>query len=228
MAIVRVFLVILFVSLTIAIESSKSSKVLVLMQDDAIATSHSMFFNGLKEKGYSLELTTVSNESAQLRVFDEWQYDNLVLFAPAAEFPSGVSVQTILDFIDSGHNVIVAANSEIARDTLELASECNVEFGEEETLVIDHFNYDASDEKEHSLIVAENILDNKVIMGPNGASTPVLFRGVAQDVEEESTLVFPLITSYSTSYSANPSEPITKSPHVANKDYTSINTSSKK
>lgn len=55
-------------------------------------------------------------------------------------------MQAITNFIDGGGNVMVAGSSLIGEPIRDLASECGVEFDEEGTSVIDHLNYDVSDQ----------------------------------------------------------------------------------
>ena len=63
-----------------------------------------------------------------------------------AEFGGKLSVEEITDFIDGGGNVLVAANSNIGEPIRALASECGVEFDEEQTSVIDHLHHDVADQ----------------------------------------------------------------------------------
>ena len=63
-----------------------------------------------------------------------------------AEFGGKLSVEEITDFIDGGGNVLVAANSNIGEPIRDLASECGVEFDEEQTSVIDHLHHDVADQ----------------------------------------------------------------------------------
>jgi len=46
------------------------------------------------------------------------------------DFGGGIKVSTILNFIDGGGNVLVAADSSIGDPIRELAAECGVEFDE--------------------------------------------------------------------------------------------------
>jgi oligosaccharyltransferase complex subunit beta len=75
--------------------------------------------------------------------------------------------------------VLVAANSNIGEPIRDLASECGVEFDEENTAVIDHLNYDLADQGKHTLLVAENknLIDAPMIIGDKKPS-PLLFQGV--------------------------------------------------
>ena len=55
-------------------------------------------------------------------------------------------MSAITNFIDNGGNVMVAASSDVGDPLRELATECGLEFDETNTAVIDHLNYDVSDE----------------------------------------------------------------------------------
>ncbi len=88
-----------------------------------------------------------------------------------------MDVQTILDFIDEGHNVLVAADSYISDPIREIASECGVEFDEGDSFVIDHLQHDASDaDGPHTLIVADDLVTAPVVTGTKKLN-PILFRG---------------------------------------------------
>jgi len=188
------------------------------MEDDEIKTTHSIFFKYLTEREYKIDFVEADDRNIKFKKYGEWQYDHLILFAPSASDIVGISSDDILEFIDDGRNVIVAADSNIGDVVREIATECNIEFDEEGTSVIDHFNYDVSD-SEHTLIVAEPVSDAPAVLSINKA--PVLFRGVGQDIEEDSELLFPLLTGYATTYSHSPSKPV-KELHVAGKKTTLV------
>ncbi len=62
-----------------------------------------------------------------------------------------------------------------------MAAECGVEFGDEETFVIDRFNAATSDDGRGTLIVSdtEHLIDNKLIVGDKAKSgSPLLYRGI--------------------------------------------------
>ena len=63
-----------------------------------------------------------------------------------AEFGGNIDVPAITSFIDGGGNVLVTGSSNIGEAIRDLGSECGVEFDEERTSVIDHLNYDVSDD----------------------------------------------------------------------------------
>jgi len=112
---------------------------------------------------------------------------------------------------------LIAANSNLADPVREIASECSIEFDDSETFVIDHFNYDSSDSGSHTLLAVDNFVkDAPVVLGKDAISAPVLFRGVGQDIEEDSQLLFAVLSGSETSYSANPAESVDEL-HVAGK-----------
>ena len=58
-----------------------SQRVLVLVEDLGLASSHSHFFQQLSDKGYQLDIKSAEDKSLRLRDWDSWSYDKLVLFA---------------------------------------------------------------------------------------------------------------------------------------------------
>lgn len=59
-------------------------RVLALVGSAKIEDSHSQFFQGLKDNGFSLDIKTIKDDNVRLRNFDSWLYDSLILFAPKA------------------------------------------------------------------------------------------------------------------------------------------------
>jgi len=113
-------------------------------------------------------------------------------------------------------NVLVVGSSEIGKPIADIASECSVEFDEEQTFVIDHLNYNASDaEGQHTLLAVEptNVVNAKIIF-PKKIEAPILYKGVGQDIEEDSSLLFCVLHADETSYSFSPEEKIEEL-HVA-------------
>jgi len=121
-----------------------------------------------------------------------------------------------LEFIDDGNNVFMAVGSELGKPLRDVASDCNVEFDEEESFVIDHFNYNISD-SEHTLLVLDpsNIVSASIIF-EKPVDAPILFRGIGQDIEEDSALLFSVLSGTSTTYSYEPNAEIEEL-HVAGK-----------
>lgn len=67
-----------------------------------------------------------------------------------------------------------------AEPVKEIAGECGIEFSDEGTYVIDRFNSDVNDDGLNTLIVsdADNLINNKLIVGNSKSGSPLLFKGV--------------------------------------------------
>ena len=98
--------------------------------------------------------------------YGEYLYENVIIFSPSVEeFGGGISVEAITKFIDDGGNiflkaqwitkaysfcilgnVLVAGNINSGDVMREIAAECGFEVDEEGAAVIDHLNYDTSDQ----------------------------------------------------------------------------------
>lgn len=76
--------------------------------------------------------------------------------------------------------------------------------------MIDHLNYDVTDDGQHTKIVAspENLIDASVIVGSKKSINPLLYQGTGLVVDPENPLVLPLLTADSTAYSYIPEQPI--------------------
>jgi len=193
-------------------------KIAIILESEDLKKSHSQFFQSQLDRGYSLDYFTVDQDSISFKSYGEWNYDHLILFTPSAqELPSGVSAKTVLEFIDEGHNVLVVGGSEIGKPLRDIASDSNVEFDEEGTFVIDHFNFETSDEGQHTLLAVDsaNVVSAKTIF-EKPIEAPILFRGIGQDIEEDSALLFSVLSGSSTAYSHVPEEKI-EGLHVAGK-----------
>lgn len=76
--------------------------------------------------GYDVTYLEADDRNLKLRKYGEWSYDHLIFFAPTVSGKvivrhgnwflseiAGVSSDDILQFIDSGRNVIIAAESDL-------------------------------------------------------------------------------------------------------------------
>lgn len=81
---------------------------------------------------------------------------------------------------------------------------------EEGAFVIDHLNYDITDEGQHTKLVisSENLIDAPVIVGNKKDISALLYQGTGILVDAENPLVLPLLTGDSTAYSYNPDQQI--------------------
>ena len=197
--------------------STESKKTLVLLENLSIKDTHSVFFQDLKSRGFSLTFKQADDPGLALSKFGEYLYDNLIIFAPSVEeFGGTIDVSTISDFIDNGRgNVLVAASSEVGEVLRDLGTEVGLELDERDTAVIDHLNYDVKDKGDHSLLVVDpgNVLDAELIVGGK-RTAPYLYRGLGMTADPENPLVLELITGYTTSYSYFTKSSVKEYPHA--------------
>lgn len=204
------FLILYGISLS---SSLRSKNTLVLYDNLDIKTTHSIFFKSLEDRGFDLTFKSADDAGLELVKYGVHLYDHLIIFSPSVEdFGGGIKVSTITNFIDGGGNVLVAADSSIGDPIRELGSECGVEFDEERTMVIDHHSYDSSDGGSHTKLVVEkeNIIKAENIVGK--PSAPVLFKGVGMVLDQDNSLILPIMKGTTTCYSFFPDEKIDQYP----------------
>ena len=82
----------------------------------------------------------------------------------SAEFGGSVDATALLDFVDAGHDLLLAVDSDASDELRELAADLGVDFDTKGSAIIDHFNrYD----QQQPGIVAGNILESSTIFGSN-------------------------------------------------------------
>ncbi|WAR14551.1 OST48-like protein [Mya arenaria] len=206
----RLFLAGLLFSTVLLAFCNANKKTLVLLDNWSLRETHSIFFRSLRDEGYELSFKAADDAGLSLSKYGEFLYSNLVIFAPSVEeFGGGLDVSAITNFIDNGGNVMVAASSAVGDPLRELATECGLEFDDENTAVIDHLNYDVSDEGKHTTIVADSeyLLDAPIIVGKKSPA-PYLFKGVGMVADPDNPLVLPLLHASSNAYSYQPDLPV--------------------
>lgn len=84
--------------------------------------------------------------------------------------------------------------------------------------MIDHLNYDVSDDGLHTKIVAspDNLIDAPIIVGSKKEVAPLLYQGTGILADPENPLVLPLLTADSTAYSYVPNQPIKEVSYIVN------------
>ena len=73
----------------------------------------------------------------------------------------------VLNFMDSGHDIILVVDTSTPNLIHDIVVECEVDFDEDPiALVIDHTSYVISKiETNHALIVSNDVIDSNVILG---------------------------------------------------------------
>jgi len=66
-------------------ERPSDRRVLVLLDDFAVKSSHSLFFNSLKSRGFDLHFHLADDPKIALQRYGQYLYDALILFSPTVE-----------------------------------------------------------------------------------------------------------------------------------------------
>ncbi|XP_041010538.1 dolichyl-diphosphooligosaccharide--protein glycosyltransferase 48 kDa subunit-like [Juglans microcarpa x Juglans regia] len=112
-------------------ENPSSRRVLVLLDDLALKSSHSVYFKSLQSRGFELDFKLADDPKIGLQRYGQYLYDGLILFCPTTErFGGSIDLAAILDFVDSGHDLILAADNNASDLIREIATECGVDFDE--------------------------------------------------------------------------------------------------
>ena len=200
-----------------AMESDRN--VLVILDNQAVLESHSLFLDQLEELGFTTEVKVAEDPTLALKEYGVYRYQSLVLLAPTVEeLGGGLTAASIVEFIDDGGNVFMAAGQQTGDIIREIAAEVGVELDEDRSSVIDHINFDVKDEGHHTLIVADpaNLIRAEKIVGKDNSA--MLYRGLGMVTDPGNPLVLNLLSGSSSSYSHNPEESIKDYPHAVGKN----------
>jgi oligosaccharyltransferase complex subunit beta len=175
----------------------------------------------LKEQGFQLVFKTADDPGLALTKHGEYLYENLIIFSPSVEeFGGSIDVPAITKFVDNGGNVLVAASSSVGAPIRELGNDCGIEIDEEKTHVIDHHNFDVSDDGSHTTILTDDssAMVKSKVMFPSKIDAPVLFKGVGMTADSDNPLVLEILSASSTAYSYYPDDKISEYPLAVGKN----------
>ncbi|PON31848.1 Dolichyl-diphosphooligosaccharide--protein glycosyltransferase 48 kDa subunit [Parasponia andersonii] len=188
-------------------ENPTDRRLLVLLDDFSLKSTHSIFFQSLKSRGFDLDFKLADDPKLSLQRYGQYLYDGLILFSPTTEsFGGSLNLGAVLDFVDSGHDLILAADASPSDLIRNVATEFGVDFDEDSSaVVIDHTNYAVSEtEGDHTLIASDNFIQSDVILGKTKIEAPVLFKGVAHSLNAANSLVLNVLSASPSAYSSNP------------------------
>ncbi|XP_019173145.1 PREDICTED: dolichyl-diphosphooligosaccharide--protein glycosyltransferase 48 kDa subunit-like [Ipomoea nil] len=192
-------------------------RILVLLDDSSLKSSHSLFFNSLQSRGFALEFKLADDPTISVQRYGQYLYDGIILFSPSAErFGGALDLAAVMDFVDSGRDLIVAADANASDLIRNIAAECGVDFDEDPSaVVIDHSSYAVSEtEGDHTLIASDSFIESNVVLGSRKIEAPVLFKGIGHSLNPENSLVFKVLSASPSAYSANPKSELSKPPSL--------------
>ncbi|KAI3777826.1 hypothetical protein L1987_47629 [Smallanthus sonchifolius] len=115
------FSVLLSLTHSFSIENPTDRRILVLLDDLSLKFSYSIFFNSLQARGFELDFKLSDDLKIALQRYDQHLYDG---------FGGSLDLATILDFVDSGKDLIVAADENTSDLIRRITAECGVDFDE--------------------------------------------------------------------------------------------------
>lgn len=198
-------------------ENPTDRRILVLLDDVGIKSSHSLYFKSLQNRGFELDFKLADDPKIALQRYGQYLYDALILFCPTIErFGGSVDLAGILDFVDSGHDLIIAADSAASDLIRDIATECGVDFDEDPSaMVIDHTSYSVSNtEGDHTLIASDDFIQSDVILGSQKIEAPILFQGIGHSLNPANSLVLKVLSASPSAYSANPKSILSNPPSL--------------
>ncbi|URD76153.1 dolichyl-diphosphooligosaccharide--protein glycosyltransferase 48 [Musa troglodytarum] len=136
---------------------------LVLVDDLADRSSRSRFFSSLQSRASELDFKLADDSSLALLRYGQYLYDSLILFSQSVQrFGGSLDLVAVLDFVDAGHDLILAADSSASDLMREIATDC----GDPTAMVVDHTNYAVSEaEGDHTLTASDDFIKSDVILG---------------------------------------------------------------
>lgn len=216
--IITIFTLLLIISthsLSLSPENPKNRRILVLVDELVIKFSHSIFFNSLQSRGYQLDFHLFDDPNIYLQRYGQYAYDGLIIFAPNADrFGGSINQAAVLEFVDSGRDLIVALDANSSDLIRDIATECGVEFDEDPAvMVVDHTSYALSKtEGDHTLVASDDFIGSDVILGSKKIEAPVLFRGIGHTINPSNSLVLQVLSASPASYSVNPASKLLNAP----------------
>ncbi|KAL9662801.1 hypothetical protein QQ045_027635 [Rhodiola kirilowii] len=138
-------------------------------------------------------------------------------------FGGSIDLASILEFVDSGHDLILAADAFASDLIKEISTECGVDFDEDASaLVIDHTSYAVSDSGgDHTLIAADDLIESEVIVGKekikasnNVGQAPVLFQGIGHLLNPANSLALKVLSASPLAYSASTASKLSNPPSL--------------
>lgn len=176
-------------------KSSTGDPVLVIL-DLRTKSEYSVFFDGLKEQGYTLTFRDAKDENPVLIEDDIPSFAHVILFATEKNYAKDINPQTLVTLLTKKTNVLVAL-SQKQNFASSLASEFSLILPPPGTPLISYF----PERKEPSTVIPISIpASGSQVLRPNLA--PVWFSGIPFALGDN-PLVFPILNAPEESFAAD-------------------------
>jgi oligosaccharyltransferase complex subunit beta len=168
-------------------------------------TSHAQLLRFLDTQLlHTITIRSPQANDINLGKYGEFLYDNIIILAPnTPDYKWNINTQHILEFIESGRNVLAAGATAVSEIIRGLALETKIEFDPDNSAVFDHFhNIDGDD----NVIYTSKWDTNSAVLGKEFSklnTAPIIFpRGKSMVLNDDSDLLIPILNAESTAYSS--------------------------
>ena len=130
--------------------------------------THSLLFQDLIVRGHKLIFAKADDSALALTSYGDYLYDNLILLSPKTEdFGGSIDVAAVLDFVDSGRNLLLVATPDASDSVREIALECGITMVEDDRIFVqDHFfHHSTFDDGNHTLVISDDIVAPDIVFG---------------------------------------------------------------
>lgn len=127
---VLILLVILSVTVQSLSDNEQDNKRTLLITDKN-NNAHSKLIKLIQDLGHGVDIKTADDSSLKLSKYGEFLYDNILILCPQVDtFRGTLGVDSILEFIDAGKNVLLVGSHNPGSIAKRLAKEVGFEFKE--------------------------------------------------------------------------------------------------
>jgi len=176
-------------------KSSSGDSVLVILEDKLQQDSYSIFFNGLKERGYDLTFRAPKDVSPVMVEDGYPKFSNVIVFAPTTKsYAADITPQNLVSLLGKNTNVIFAL-SEKQTPLMSLASEFSLILPPPGTPLISHF----PKRDEPADIIPISVASSPIL---TPGLSPVWFKGVPHAYGSNPYLV-PILSAPVESFAAD-------------------------
>lgn len=188
----------------------------VLVVGDDVEQSHSSFLAALNFLDANVTYKATTSDSIPLIEDGEHLYSAVVLVCPRASLDKKLPLSALLNFIDGGNSLFVAAGHQYSSYTSKVVESIGVDLDSKGNLMRDHQNvFTDLDTGDHTYIRAGGMTKSLYLFGESANSpSQIVFRGPGATLFSDNELVDSVIWGSPSSYSGDGKQ-VTKVPRVA-------------
>ncbi|KAI8616390.1 Dolichyl-diphosphooligosaccharide--protein glycosyltransferase subunit WBP1 [Chytriomyces sp. MP71] len=193
---------------TSAPSDATRNRVLVVLNAASERAQYSTYLADLEGRGFAVTVKG-AEEVAALVAFEELAFHHLVMLNDNKS-GSALAATKVVDFVNRGGNVILAASSKVSEAIRDVGIELSADFDEKGNAVFDAFNsvdIDGDGKPENAVVRVSRVVGDTVIIPPSlkeaikSGSSPLVFKGVGHRLTGKNPLIAPLIQGNPTSFS---------------------------